>query len=85
MKNFQMTQGIKKKYVGELHIFCIITECSIDGVFLAFGYDAWIWKKQNEQWRRLIQVSAVHINQGLNFMITLKGWDIIDLPWCRIT
>jgi len=42
---------------------------------LAFDYGAWIWKKQNKQWRRLIQGYAVHINQGLNFMIALKGWD----------
>ena len=82
--NFQVTQGIRQNYDGELHVFCIITERSIDVRFLAFGYDAWIWKKQNKQWRRLISGYAVHINQGLNFMIALKGWDIIGLPWCMI-
>jgi len=64
MEDFQVTQGVKQKYSGELHVFCIITERSIDALFLTFGYDAWIWKKQNKQWRMLIQVYTVHINQA---------------------
>jgi len=54
MENFQVTQGIKQKYGGELHVFHIIMECYIGALLLAIGYDAWIWKKQNKQWRRLI-------------------------------
>jgi len=49
MENFQVTQGIKQKYGGELHVFCIIMECYIDALLLAIGYDAWIWKKQNKK------------------------------------
>jgi len=55
----------------------------IDALFLTFGYDSCIWKKQNKQWRRLTQVYVEHINQGLGFMIASKGWDIIGLPWCK--
>jgi len=43
----------KQKYGGEVHVFCIITERFIDGLIMAFGYDAWILKRQSKQWRRL--------------------------------
>jgi len=41
-ENFQVTQGIKQKYDRELRVFCIITKCSIDALFIAFGYNTWI-------------------------------------------
>ena len=34
--------------------FLTITECFIDALFLVFGCDAWIWKKQIKQWWTLI-------------------------------
>jgi len=46
--------------------------------------DAWMRNKENKQWRRLIQVYAKHINQGLAFMNTLRGWDIIGGHGARL-
>ena len=66
MENFQVTQGIKQKYVGELHIFCIITEA-----------------KQAMEEAHLGVCGARQ--SGSKLMIRSKGWDIIDLPWCKTT
>jgi len=74
MENCLATQGIRQKYNGGLQASFTTTGRFIDAPFLVFGYDAWTWKKQSKQWRKLIKVCVEHTNQGLGYMIALKGW-----------
>jgi len=84
MGNFLVTQGIRRKYSRELRGFFTTIERSIDTFFVAFGYDAWLWKKKSKRWQKLIQVCVEHTNQGLGYMIALRGWVIIGPLWCKI-
>jgi len=60
MGNFLVTQSRRRKYRGELCTSFTTPERSIDTLFLAVGYDAWVWNKQSKQWWKLIFVCIKH-------------------------